>query len=404
MPNEMEPEMNRNDKNIAYVLSAFPVLSETFIGNEIRALEARGHKITPMVFELRNGSAQPDDIKLAERVTVIRNIPAQTAISMLPFAWRAARFAFQQKLLGRKSLVWHAMKIAAHARANRCSHIHAHFAGGAAAHAIAAAKIAGLSVSFSCHGHDIYAEPEDLPAKFGNTSAVVSVCNDMTDDIQSMGCRKPVALVPCGTNPESFLPRPAKSIDNGRLLFVGRLVPQKGLDDLFSAISLLNGTIRVQLDIVGDGPLREFCEQQASRLGKEAGHDIRILGSRDGVWLKANGPQYSAACLPFKTAPDGSRDTGPLVVKEAMAMQLPVISTAYMGVKETVTPETGILVEPGDAKALSNAILGLSRATPTKRLAMGVAGRARVISNFTLDAQARKLSNLFASLKGLEQS
>ncbi len=400
----MEPEMNRNEKNIAYVLSAFPVLSETFIGNEIRALEAQGHAITPMVFDLRSGPAQAEDRLLAERVTLIRNVSAQTALTMLPFAWRAAGFAFQQKLLSRKSLIWHAMKIAAHARANKCSHIHAHFAGGGAAHAIAAAKIAGLTVSFSCHGHDIYAEPEDLPAKFYHTSAVVSVCNDMKNDIQSMGCKKPVALIPCGTNPQKFRPRSLKSADNGRLLFVGRLVPQKGLDDLFAAIRMLNGETRLKLDIVGDGPMRGFCEQQADLLARDANHEIRILGSRDAKWLQSHGPHYAGVCLPFKTAPDGSRDTGPLVVKEAMAMQLPVISTAYMGVKETVTPETGILVEPGDTLALSSAILRLSRATADERKAMSVAGRTRVISNFTLDIQARSLSGLFSSLKGLVQT
>ncbi|MCB1458260.1 MAG: glycosyltransferase [Nitratireductor sp.] len=392
--------MPGNKKNIAYVLSAFPVLSETFIGNEIRALEAQGHAILPMVFDLRQGPAQPADIELAGRVQRISGISAVRALAMLPLLWRAQQFAGQQKLLARRSLLWHALKIAAHARANNCSHIHAHFAGGAAAHAIAAARIAGLTVSFSCHGHDIYAEPEDLDAKFANTDAVVSVCNEMRDDLLAMGCRAPVAMIPCGTDPQGFRPRPRGRNDNGRLLFVGRLVPQKGLDDLFAAISLLSGRMSVQIDIVGDGPMRDYCEEQASRLALEGGHRIDLLGGRNSDWLKAHAPDYCGVCLPFKTAPDGSRDTGPLVVKEAMAMQLPVISTAYMGVKDTVTPETGILVEPGDPVALSKAIVKLATTAAQERQAMGTAGRKRVCDQFTLASQAKALSGLFRSLPG----
>ena len=396
--------MASSKKKIAYVLSAFPVLSETFIGNEIRALEAQGHTIIPLVFDLRSGVAQPDDMVLAKRVNVIASVSAGNALSMLPNLWRARRFAFEQKLLARRSLLWHALKIAAVARRNDCSHIHAHFAGGAAAHAIAAARIAGLTVSFSCHGHDIYAEPEDLAAKFTNTDAVVSVCNEMREDLLAMGCSKPVMMIPCGTDPDRFQPIANGKIENGRLLFVGRLVPQKGLDDLFAAIGLLNGKLRVHLDIVGDGPLRDYCESEAARLADEGGHEIKMLGSRTGEWLKANAPHYCGVCLPFKTAPDGSRDTGPLVVKEAMAMQLPVISTAYMGVKDTVTAETGILVEPGDPQALSKAILELETAGPQQRQALGTAGRNRVLDHFTLTAQAQALSRLFESLPEAVQS
>ena len=81
-------------------------------------------------------------------------------------------------------------------------------------------------------------------------------------------------------------------------------------------------------------------------------------------------------------------------------MQLPVISTAYMGVKDTVTPETGILVEPGDPVALSKAIVKLATTAAQERQAMGTAGRKRVCDQFTLASQAKALSGLFRSLPG----
>lgn len=380
-------------KKIAYVLSAFPVHSETFIGNEIRAMEAAGHEIVPMVFDLRKGPAQPQDEPLVARMQRVRAISAGKALSVAPLAWRALPFVRDQKLLSPRSLLWHAMKIAGHAKANRCTHIHAHFAGGAAAHAIAAGRICEIPVSFTCHGHDVYAEPEDLEAKLRTADAVVAVCADLASDIRAMEPRARVFRVACGTDPDRFEPRPEGKGDNGRFLFVGRLVPQKGLDDLFEAIRIATPGERIALDIVGDGPLRDWAEEQATALNAE-GHSVRLLGKRDSVWLQKHGPDYLAACLPFKTAPDGSRDTGPLVVKEAMAMGLPVISTAYMGVKETVTPRTGILVRPGDAPALAGALLLMLGKSPQERREMGMAGRERVRAHFTLGEQARALTGV----------
>ncbi len=382
-------------KTIAYVLSAFPVLSETFIGNEIRAMEALGHRVVPMVFDLRDGPAQPADLDLKKRMIPVRSISAKHAMTVAPMALKAIGFAWSQQLLSRRSLIWHAMKIAAIAKANGCSHIHAHFAGGAAAHAIAAGKIAGLPVTFTCHGHDIYAEPEDLDAKFSNANAVVCVCDDMRDDVAATGRANNVVRIACGTDPQKFIPQTENNGDNGRLLFVGRLVEQKGIDDLLAAIASLSGRRSIALDIVGAGPLGSEIAAEAERLNREFGHDIRMLGAWNADDLRTKGPRYIGVCLPFKTAPDGSRDTGPLVVKEAMAMGLPVISTAYMGVKETVTGETGILVQPGDRVALAEAIETILSFDRITRRAMGQAGRLRVTQHFTLEKQATALSALF---------
>lgn len=377
-------------KKIAYVISAFPVLSETFIGNEIRAMELKGHAIVPFLFRRATGPAQPEDMELASRFIAIREIAASRAFSFLPDP-KALSFLGEQKLLGRASLAWHALKIAGEALAQRCDHVHAHFAGGAAAHAIVAARFAGLPVSFTCHGHDVYAEPEDLEAKLRAADRVVAVCDTLRDDLRGMEGRANVVRIACGANPERFQPR-GPAVSNGRLLFVGRLVPQKGLDDLMSALELLPPAAKVGLDIVGDGPLMDKLRERATRVGLTAGHDIRFLGSRDGEWLRSHGPAYLAGVFPFKTAPDGARDTGPLVVKESMAMGLPVISTDYMGVKETITGETGFKVPPGDPASLAAAIAALLDMTPGQRRLMGEAGRRRVISHFTQTIQADELS------------
>ena len=380
-------------KTVAYVIPAFPVLSETFIGNEIRAMEAIGHRIVPMVFDLRNGPAQPEDVELAARFTRIRDISPRLALSSLPLLPRALPFLFRQKNLSRRSLAWHALKIAALARAKGCTHVHAHFAGGAAAHAIAAARIAGLPVSFTCNGLGVYAEAADLKAKLQSADAVIAVCDDLTDDLRSIGRSARVVRVPCGTNLDRFHPRPEDRPDNGKLLFIGRLVEQKGIDDLFEALWKLVGRREIRLDIVGDGPLRKWVEENARALNATGFHRISVLGNRNADWLANNAPGYLGVCLPFKVAPDGSRDTGPVVVKEAMAMGMPVISTAFMGVKETVTPQSGILVPPGRPDALAQGISRLLALEPHERRRMGIAGRNRVRARFTLENQARALAS-----------
>ncbi|HMQ57776.1 MAG TPA: glycosyltransferase [Rhizobiaceae bacterium] len=379
-------------KTIAYVLTDFPVLSETFIGNEIRAMEKRGHRIVPIVFSLRDGPAQPEDRAIAERAVRLAAIGADKALNVIPHAWRGLGFTLRQQRLPRRSLLWNGMKIAGLAQAERCDHIHAHFAGGGAAHALVAGQIAGLPVSFTCHGHDVYAEPEDLEAKLAAADRVVAVCDDLEQDLRAMRKDANVARIACGTDPDKFTPRPAGTPDNGRLLFVGRLVEQKGIDDLLAALRLIGDDMPVQIDIVGDGPLRDAIALKADAIGEEGTHIVSLLGAKDAHWLKREVPAYRAVCLPFKTASDGSRDTGPLVVKEAMAMGLPVISTAYMGVKETVTRETGILVPPGDPLALAEAIRVVNAMPREMREAMGAAGRRRVVGQFTLSRQAKALS------------
>lgn len=384
-------------KRIAYLLADFPVLSETFVGNEIRAMEDHGHPVFPIIMNRRDGAAQPEDKLLADRSALLADLPS----GVTTFGWlaphsllRAFPFLRAQSLLGKASLLYQGARIAAFLARENIDHIHAHFAGGAAAHAIIAARLAGITCSFVCHGHDVYSEPQDLEAKLRHADLVVSVCRDLTLDLLAFEPAAHVVDVPCGTNPHRFQRREGES--NGRLLFIGRLVEQKGLEDALEALASLPEGKRPALDIVGDGPLRPVLETQTRELGLDGG--VRFLGAQPASWFAANGPAYRGLIAPFKCAADGSRDTGPLVIKEAMAMGLPVISTAFMGVKETVTPETGWLVPPADPIALRGAVLALLAQSKTDRAGMAAAARARVEALFTLAGSARRLSDAMEAL------
>lgn len=388
-------------KRIAYVLGTFPVLSETFVGTEMRAMDGQGHAVVPIVMQRPREAGQDADRDLAGRAIHLDAIPASAGLGatlsavgglLSPRAVRGLSLVRRQSGLSRRSLLWNAARIAALAHRHGCTHLHAHFAEGAAAHALVAARLIGASVSFVAHGHDVYGFPCDLPVKLEAADFAVAVCADLAADLRTLAPRACVAMIPCGIDPERFQPRPDPEPDNGRLLFVGRLVGQKGVDDLVAALARLPAARRPGLDVVGRGPLDDALRAAVAGLG--LGDTVRFLGSRPAGWIAAEGPRYRALVAPFRVGPNGERDTGPLVVKEAMAMGLPVISTRFMGVKETVTGETGRLVDPGDVPALAAAIAAVDALPEDRRREMGRQGRRRVVQHFTAAAQAGHLSAL----------
>ncbi len=84
------------------------------------------------------------------------------------------------------------------------------------------------------------------------------------------------------------------------MLFIGRLVPQKGIDDLITALALLPAGERPALDIVGDGPIRESLERQAKAAGLDA---VQFLGPKPAQWLVENGARYLALVAPSRPRP-----------------------------------------------------------------------------------------------------
>ena len=383
---------------IAYVLSEFPVFSETFVGDEIRAMQALGHTIVPIVMRAQREPGQDADRELAATAVRLSSLSPGLALSALrrarPRSLSALSFVRSQKLLSAKSLLGNALKIAGIAARHGASHLHAHFAGGAAAHAIVAARLTGAGVSFICHGHDVYSEPEDLPAKMNAADFVIATCADMAADLRAMAPGANIVLSYCGIDPDKFPLRKAVPM-NGKLLFFGRLVAQKGVDDILAALAALPPEHRLPLDIAGDGPQRGGLEKLARDMG--LGSSVTFLGPQQRSWFADHRPAYAALILPFKTGPKGERDSGPMVVKEAMAMGLPVIASRYMGVKEMVAPGTGLLIEPGSVLDLIRAIEAARSWTGDEREALKARARAHIERSFTLKKQAAELSSFIAS-------
>ncbi|SEG41229.1 glycosyltransferase [Vibrio hangzhouensis] len=366
-------------KTLGYVLSDFPVLSETFVGTEMRAMIAQGYRVRPLAFNVNPGSGQPADSALVDEARTITHVSLIQALS----SWlrspirscKAIRFVLQQTGLPKKSLIRSAGQLAYIARKQHCDHLHAHFALHTTATAITAAKLLDCQVSFVGHGFDVYAQPADLPLKLSSSSFAIAVCKDMQQRFRNLSPTSLVHLVACGIELQRYPFRPVAK-HNGRLLFVGRLTEKKGLSDLFEGLALLPESDRPQLDLVGDGELKSDLNTLAKKLGID--EYIHFLGSRHAEWIIANAAHYIALCTPFCEAKNGDRDTGPVVVKEAMALGLPVICSQFMGCEEMVTEDTGVLVPPKAPPQLATAITAMRSLSEVERLKLVQRARNRV--------------------------
>ncbi len=386
--------------SVCYVLCGFPVLSETFVSNEIRAMRALGHKVLPLALMPHSGACQPEDEPFRDEVVHLKSIPGAKALAMAALRpgrlAHALAFARAQKGLPVRSLMKAGAQVALAARRAGCTHIHAHFAHSAAATAIVAARLSGLPCSFIGHGYDIYGTPSDLTAKLGAVDVALATCDDMAADFRAWSPETNVQIVHCGVDPTRFQ-TPVNVVRNGRLLAVGRLVEQKGYEVLIEALALLAPYQRPVIDVVGGGELAQALPRLAAERG--VGASINFLGPQASGFIAANGPAYLGFVAPYVICRNGDRDTGPLVIKEAMCMGLPVVASHLMGLKETVDSANGRSVPPGDAAALADALVWMTGLDEDARRALGAAGRRRAMEDHSLRGQAEGLAAAIRSVR-----
>lgn len=191
--------------------------------------------------------------------------------------------------------------------------------------------------------------------------------------------------------------RPPAAARRPVVLFVGRLVPEKGADHLLRAmVDVERVCPDAELVVLGDGPLRPSLEQTARATLRRA----QFLGevTREDViaWMGTS----RVLCVPSVTLPTGQAEGFGLVFAEAQAMQLPVVSFAVGGIPEAVADgESGFLASEGDDRALAQHLVRvLQDAALADRL--GAAGRLRAQALFDLHRQTRVLEALYERVIG----
>ena len=179
------------------------------------------------------------------------------------------------------------------------------------------------------------------------------------------------------------------------VLFVGRLVEKKGCGDLIEAMAQVQDqSPEAELIVIGDGPLRAGCEALAASLQVRC----RFLGSQPSALVKTWMARASVFCVPSVVASSGDAEGFGIVFIEAQAMGLPVVSTRSGGIPEAVEDgETGLLVTQNDPDGLAHAILRLLQDGMLWQR-FSSAGRRRVVSQFNLVQQTRRLEDLFSQI------
>ena len=185
--------------------------------------------------------------------------------------------------------------------------------------------------------------------------------------------------------------------DGPLLVFVGRLVEEKGVGDLLDAVALLRSSRPgVSLLVVGDGPHRASLEQQAARLGID--ERVEFCG-----WLAPDHVRQHLCAAdifvgPSRPAPDGWVEAQGLTLIEAMLAGVPVITTSIGGIADAIRDgETGLAVLPGSPRQIAHAI---NRLTGDPALAgrLSRAARELALREFTREVSASRFSGLYARL------
>jgi colanic acid/amylovoran biosynthesis glycosyltransferase len=183
--------------------------------------------------------------------------------------------------------------------------------------------------------------------------------------------------------------------DDGRtILTVGRLVEKKGTEYLIRAIAKIRSEVPdVQLEIVGDGPLRRFLERLTTEFG--ISQQVRFIGTLSHEEVAVHMKKASIFCLPSVTAEDGDAEGLAIVFLEASASMKPVVGTLHGGIPEAIhNGHNGFLVPERDVNALSDRLLLLLK-NPELRRGMGNAGRKMVEADFDINKQTHLLEGIY---------
>ena len=406
--------MTQGGGRVAFVLKGYPRLSETFIAQEILALERRGLDI--LIVSLRHPTDKaihPVHRQIAAERLYLPEYLYQEPLRVWR-GWRKARRlpGYQAALRAWLGDLWRdktpnrirrfgqALVLAAELPGD-IDRLHAHFIHTPASVTRYAAVLRGLEWSVSAHAKDIWTTPDwEKREKLAEASWAVTCTETGHRHLAGVAPdQRRVALCYHGLDLTNFprpVPRRAGADGAVTILSVGRAVAKKGYDDLLAALALLPQSLEWRLVHIGGGALVSRLKAQAERLGLAGCVEWR--GARPQLDVLAAYREADIFVLASKIAPDGDRDGLPNVLMEAQSQGLACVATSLAGIPELIEDEaTGLLVPPADPVALAAALSRLI-GDPALRARLGAAGEQRVRAEF----DAKTTIGLLAARFGLK--
>lgn len=360
------------------------VYRETLLGPSEPFITAQGEGLerhVPWYLGLRRSDGQP--------------LPADRSL-----AWRSVSILDPARRMAWKR--WgHAPGTVRAVRRIRPALVHAHF-GRDAVQVLPLAQRLGLPLIVTFHGHDATRTDESFRGgsysdrlfldrwdRLASVSArFLAVSSVVRDRLVAKGVpEEKVELHYIGVDAERIAAHARDERERGLVVFAGRLVPQKGTDDLLRSLVGLPG----RLVVLGDGPERAALEAQARRLGVDA--DFRGFATPAEVWSWMG--RASVVVVPSRTGDDGWQEAFGLVAAEAQAAGTPVVASTCGGLAEAVAPALAhLLFRERDVAALADRLASLL-ADPDEAAHLGAAGQAWVAASRGLRCQNRRLDAIY---------
>lgn len=403
---------------LAYLVSQYPAVSHTFILREVRALRGRG-------FELQVASINAPD-RAPDALTAEEGEEAAATFYVKRAGWRGAAQAHWAALSARpadylRGLVFalslggvdlqrivyglfyfaEAVMIGEWMRQHGLSHLHVHFATPASTVGLVAARTYPITLSITVHGPDEFYDAPGYRLTEKIAAAAFLCCIGTYARSQLMKLSpfsqwSKFEVSPLGVDPAAFAPRPFREQPAPfEVICVGRLVPAKGQHILVAAIDrLVKHGRAVRLRLVGDGPDRPSLEHDVAQRGLTAEVVFEGAVNQDRICdLYAQADAFALASF---------AEGIPVVLMEAMAMEIPCVTTMITGIPELIrTGIDGLLVAPSDDEALATALSRLMD-DPKFRHDLGQAGRRRVLDKYDLNRNTQRLAEIFERRLGGE--
>jgi glycosyltransferase involved in cell wall biosynthesis len=391
------------------LVSQYPAVTHTFILREIRKLRALGCEI--QVVSVRGPDRPLAELSADEReeyqrtraifeagVVGVAGAHLRTLLSRpagyfagLLYAVRLAKWDLRQIFL---NLMYFGEAVVAGSWIWRrgLTHVHSHFASTVE---LFVARVFPITFSATIHGPDEFNDVSGfyLAEKVARAAFLCGIshyaCSQLMRASDPRHWHK-LEASPLGVDPSVFLPRPHReNPERFELLCVGRLAPTKGHYILLAAVAQLVGQGRtsLRLRLIGDGPARPGLE-----------HAIRDLKLENFVRLEGSCNQDRVREMYRETdlfALTSFAEGVPVVLMEAMAMEIPCLSTWITGIPELIRHGVdGWLVAPGDAAQVAEALANLID-QPELRQRLGKSARARVMEKYDLERNVALLEKIF---------
>jgi glycosyltransferase involved in cell wall biosynthesis len=402
---------------VAYILTRFPKLTETFILREMILLRELGLDVH--VFSMLPPLSGPvhqqaqemmpyahyspflfsSGLILAHLYFLFRS-PRQYVRAFFRAIWQTYRepLVLLRVLITFPKTVWFARRM----QELGIDHIHAHFVWTNGIAAQIAADLNGITFSLHPHAFGLFMrDQESVRRQLDLATGVVTVSayhRQYIADLCPRWTLENVQIVHYGLDPTEFIPAHVPADESAvRILSVGSLTAKKGHEYLIDACAqLAERGVPFRCSIVGSGPLEDILQ---ARIDKHNLRDyVSLLGAKTQAEVKELYRHSDIFVLACVVAQSGDRDGMPNVLLEAMAMQLPVVTTPVTGIPELVHDEkTGLLVPERDARALALAIERLI-SDETLRHRLGQSGRQTLLAGFDIRQTAAQLAEILQEM------